>query len=519
MSLESEDVMKNKKEAFQEFVNDPRYEVYKNKINIDKDNRQYELQFCFPGTAKGSYQITSGLYNGVWPAWNNNGALHYIEVDTGSDFKANMKGSYIQISYIPIQIRLNTTNPGFFAGAPIQAIDQVNLIEGWSLPWNAVSNFFQTVSLKGNQSRSVIEQYVNQNKLQHISTQRYLLNYTSDALENGEQFFNPCIESDFDNLNGLSVESFERANKWLGRVGLDTDVEDTTATATNNKPKRFTKCIPLSDIFECCNNPGIFNNLNKFRFEFTLKMPNEIAFRAVALADMPADLSEVYIIIDDISLILDTTRMTQLRALENLTEKTKGTLENLPYLQNDVISWNYTPGSQIVATSVRDAQLVTFGVPAIGNIPTDILGLPMLAVCVNPIQYYSPQITSVSLTYGNELTPIKTPLRLGDGLMVAGNVLNDSVYSDTTAYMLYKKACCSDLAQNIPPALSYVGYRQYHIFFFPLYNQTYLHRNSEPNDVRINNTSNGANVPFSSIILIRKLAGTQINSNGDIEKL
>ena len=494
--------------TFMKYDDDPRYDLLKKPVTFDKSNRAYEIQFIPPATSKQPYPATfAGIDYGT-TCWNASEATHYIDVYTGSDYKANMQGCYLKLTYTAYQVRIGA-NAAQFLGCPIATAGGA---AGWSIPWNPLW-FFQTISLKANQSQTPIEQYINAGNLQHISTARFLLKYKRDALEShDETFFTPCIESNWD-TTVLSTESATRSTNWLGAFGgVAANANVIVGDPANNTPKVFTKMIPMSDIFECCEVPAIWQNMNRFRIEFTMKRPDQICFRAGAVVP---NTSEPNIYVTDIQFVFDSARMAPVQAIETAVDKQKGQSENIAYLQNEIINVSYASGSQVVATGQRDLQMAIFGIPALGQQPPVVAnGAPAPAV-TNPLQYWSGNITSINVMYGSDM-PLRTPIRLSTGFNAAATW--ETQLNNTVIYAMYKKCCSSDRSALVPVAIPFKFYPYYHLYFIPIYNPTMLHRNADPKDLRIDNTGAPA-IAAPSVILLRKVKGISIGASGEIEQL
>jgi hypothetical protein len=472
--------------AFTEYVDDSRYDLLKKPIKIDKSNRAYEIQQIPPATAISSYVKTDNTIDMGAQCWNGDGSLHYIDVYAGSDYKPNMLGTYIYMKYHCAQVR-TTAGPVIFKGPPIAPLAGG---VGTSIPWNPLYAF-NTVALKLNQAQTPVEQYINAGQLSHISTARYLQKYKKDAMENNDlTFFTPCIESKFDNAT-ISPESATRSINWTGANGLVGDNAVTAGPITY-----YEKMIPLSDFFESCENPAIWTNCNRFRFEFTMKTPNQIGFSCGAQAGA----SGLYFYVDSIKMMFDSSRMQAIQTIETASLKQIGTIENIAYYENFVIPTVYNPNSQLVATGQRDVQQLIVGFPALAN---TVGG----SVCVNPIQYFNGQLSSLSVIYGSDM-PLRSPLTLGSG----------SSQLDSSAYVLYRKACGSDRTNIVPLAVSFFNYPQYHLYFLPIYNPILPHRNNDPKDLRVDTTST-LGAPTNAVLIMRKFAGVQIDSSGAIDKI
>lgn len=484
--------------AFTEYTSDARYDLLKKPVKVDKDNRAYEIQFIPPATAQGTYSATDTTVNINQACWNSDGSLHYMDVYCGSDYKANMAGTFLVMKYKVAQIR-TSDQAAVFLGPPIAPTQVNGTGVGTSIPWNPMY-FFNTVALKLNQSQTPVEQYINAGQLHHITTARYLQKYKRSALEgNDMSFFTPCIESKYDN-DTISAESANRSYNWCGANGA----VDARPGAVGS-PIEYQKVIPFSDIFECCENPGIWTNCSRFRFEFTMKLPSAVGFKCGAQAGTGG----LYVFVTEVKIMFDSTRMQAMQTIETATEKQKGTVENIAYYENFVIPVTYAPGSQLVATGQRDVQQLIVGFPAMG------LTLDGSA-CVNPIQYFSGALSSLSVIYGSDM-PLRAPLALGN------NVTANSTKLDTQAYALYRKACGADRMNVVSVPLSLSTYRQYHLYYLPIFNPLMPHRNNDPKDLRVDTQSNLAATPgvanCAAVLIIRKFAGTQVDSTGAVERL
>ncbi len=478
--------------AFTELVSDPRYDILKKPIKVDKDNKAYELQLISPATAKGTYVKTIAgalaVINVSETCYNSDNTLHYIDVYLGADFKANMQGSFLYLKYHCAQARRLDQAQGTAYWGNI--IASAGAAAGASMPWNPLW-IFNTIALKGNQSQQPIEQYISAGQYHHITTAKFLNKYKWDALEGNDMtFLTPCIESAFD-VATLSTESAARAIAWMGASGAAADASG--AGTTSFTP--YVKMIPLADVFESCEVPAIWNNLNRFRLEFTFKLPDAIPFNC----GTPANSGPAHVFIDECKLMLDTTRMQAGQLLETSENKLEGVCENIGFMENSVIPMTYSLGQQLVGTGQKDVQQVIVGFPAIGN----------LAAAVNPIQYHCAYLTSLSLQYGGDM-PLRSPLILGG---VSTNL-------NAQAYAMYRKSIGADRASVVAPAISFHKYQYYHLYHIPIYNPMYPHRNNDPKDIRIDSNSVSiltASVPV--VLIMRKFTGVQIASDGSISHM
>lgn len=484
--------------TFSESTSDPRYDLLKKSIKVDKDSKAYEMQFIPPATAKGSFTApaTGNLLAETQQCWNSDGSMHYFDVFCGSDFKTNFQGCGILVRYFARQGRL--TNAAAFWGRPISSFDaNGDLVgPGTSVPWNPLW-WVQTASLKVNQSQTPIEQYVSQGLFQHVTTPRFILKYKQALETNDSTLLTPCIESKFDNST-ISSESARRAELWLGA----SDVEGAAANPDLIAPKYFTKFIPLSDIFECCESPAIFTNVTRFRVEFTFRTPDTIAFRC----GIQANATPTYFYIDDIKLVYDCTRMQAEQAVETAIERKEGKVENIGFVDSFPVPIAFNNGSQLVVTGQRDVQSVIALFPMLGRTYGGAGG-----AVTNPIQYDSGLLTSITMMYGPDL-PFRTPIKLNG---TAGGARQE--YENVMAYELYRKASGAERCNLVTPALTFEKFRQYHMYFLPIYHPSMVHRNADPRDIRVD--VSGGPGAMTAYIVVRKFNGCQIQASGAVDKL
>lgn len=478
--------------TFTEYVEDPRYDLLKKPIKLDKSSKALEIQYIPPCTAKGSYGVptAANLAGYTQQCWNADGSTHAFEVYLGSDFKMNAQGSGLLLTYTAVQgRRTNQVDGTAFWGCPIEPSNLNGAGTGWSIPWNP-TYWFQTMAMKGNASQQPIEQYINVGTLHHVTTPRFLEKYKSAIETTDSIFLTPCIETNFDN-DTLSTESTARAVSWLGASGAVAAQINGTVYA----PKSFTKFIPLNDLFESAENPGIWCNLNKLRLEFTFRLPTDITFRCGAAA---ANSSPTYFFITDMKFIMDSSRMQSLQAIENAVEKQQGTMENIAYFENYCSPINYIANSQMVVVGQRDVQQIIVGFPALGQTQEG-------SAVVNPTQYDSGALSAINAIYGADM-PCRTPLTLSP----------TNHLQNAASYMLYRKACGADRSPLVSPALTFYNYKMYHLYWFPIYHPSMPHRSNDPRDVRID-TAGGAARP--AIVVVRRFNGCQLSSDGNVERL
>ena len=511
-----------------EYVSDSRYDLAKKPLKVDKDNRAYELSLIPPATGKGTWvksipgNATTVDFNES--CFNADGSMQYIDLHLGSDYKLNPMGTYIVVKYVCKQARalnVNLAGNGSFKGAPYTPTAQV----GHSIPWTPTW-FFNTVSLKLNNTQTPCEQYISSGTLHHIVTARILQKFKRDALESDElQFMTPCLETSLDTNVVLSVESDKRAKNWMGCKGA---IASTSVDASSTVTTEYTKLIPLSTIFECCGSPAIWNNVSKLRFEYTFKTPDQICFdgsNRTALPAAGATTSQVFCFVTDVRLLHDSTRMAPVLAIETASEKQQGFVEMLPYLENFVIPQSYSQNQQLVLTNQRDVQQVILGFPVIGVNTNKNVVIANRVTYVNPLQYFNGNMKELSIQYGSDM-PLRFPLSLGGiDASQAGNALG---------FTLYRKACGADLASTVPLALSFKStYPWYSLFWLPIYSPNLAKRNSDAKDIRINTSqedlgnvgpesgpdANTCTSTLNAIVIARKLQLVQVSSDGIVEKM
>lgn len=490
------------KTAF-EFADDPRYNLLSKKIRLDKDSRSYEILQIPPCTASTTYAYPSvqALAYNVANCWNADGStVHAIEVYAPSDMKPNFSGCMVAIKYKVFQERINNNAGNAFIGAPIVPLTTgAPAAAGWSIPWNPLY-WFQTVSLKLNNAQVPIEQYIQPAFLQHISTLRFLTQYKRQALEGDDSFMlTPCIESDFDSNAGWSAESIARAQNWMGATGAAADAANANPGVGNRNIVTYQKLIPLSAFFECCKIPAVFNNVQKLRFEFMFKAPQNICFQeSTGAINAGLNLTAPAVCITDMKLIYDSCRMQANTAVDTSIEKSQGLIENVSWLENQIVPVQYTPNAQMLATSQSMIQSVCVSFLATSE-PNNHY--------INPLQMDKGGLTNINCIYGSD-QPMKTPVALGT-----------TPFESAIAYMGYKKVCGLDNTTYDNPPVSFRNFDTYHMYWFPIYSSmTAPHLNESPKDVRIDSTS--AVVGNRNVNLcMRKLKTAQIDSLGNVDIL
>jgi hypothetical protein len=494
---------------FIEFKDDARYDLSKRTISVDKSNRALEMCFIPPATAKSTITIT-GAAGAAPPAlgaasqynvWND-GSTHYVDVTCGSTTKMDMVGSGILLTYTAVQVRPGAGVP--FVGPPINDIIG-GVLNGspthgpWGVTWNPIANFFAHWSLKGNMSQTPIEQYTNVSSNRTLTTLRYLRKYKRDALETNDQtLFTPCIEDAFDSETAFSTQFSERGIRWLGANGNYTSTLAVTAL-----PKVFTKFIPLSDFFECCENPSIFANLNKARFEFQMNLPTAVGFRTGT--GNFAGAGDMHVCVTDLKFVFASAQLQPLESLSIASEKAEGVSENMAYLETSIVPITYSAGSQIVVTNQRNVQCAYLCIPAsqVGGAVPDAVGGNVTVR--NPIQFCGGWLTSLNCQYGNNL-PLRSPLAL--------SATNSD--ENVMAYTLFLKSLGMDRHSIVSPSLSFGAYRYYHIFAFPIFTPSSVHLQSDPLDLRWDTQATTPRAIQVHACIIR-FNGKQLHPSGDID--
>lgn len=311
------------KSKFVEKHDDPRYDMMTQAIKIDRDNKAYEMQFLSPNSGPGTYPIQTGAGNTTYiSCYNASYANNIFDVSFTSENKINPQGTCLIIKYTAYQRR--QTNAGNWLGCPVAPTAFDGTGEGWSLPWNT-NHFIRDIQCLVGSSQQPLEQYAQGLNYSVGNTIRYLHDWKREALEaNDMTLMPPCIESKFDD-NTLSPESARRAINWLGSTGAAAD-NYSAAVA----PKTYSKVIPLSEMLGCFQNPGIWTNCNQMRIAITFKRPEELVFLCGAA---PANTANTCICIEQVQLLVDTSRTTPYQTIESAKEKVEGRIENIGYLE------------------------------------------------------------------------------------------------------------------------------------------------------------------------------------------
>jgi hypothetical protein len=500
-----------------EGVSDLRYDILKKKVQVDQDNKGYELLVLAPGSIKGAYNVTG--YN--TPAcWNYDSSLRYFDVICPSDAKAFMSGLMVRINFSFAEQRtaasphLQPWNNDTAANGRLTGVTT-------AIPWNPL-HIFRTTSLKVNNGLIPVEQYINDGQFGHATTLRFIRQYSNQALEMADDsFFTPCIESSLDrniapDANGqvastLSTETQQRSLRWC----IPAANQNSSATVGANLFVKCSKIIPFSMLFESCSVPSIWSNTSRFRWEFTLKTPDQVPINMA-----PATLNAInggvvtghspgvvpYVFIEDIELMYDSTRMSPSQYIETSTEKASGSVETLGYLYNEVFPVSYSAGSQVVLTNQKNIQMFSLAFPAAGRVIT-----AGATYYVNPYQYLNNGITSLSATYGNDV-PLKQPILLSPSDAPSFSLPNSFLYA------LYRKCAARESTRQLTPAVPFRWMNQYHIYWIPVFYQCGpSHITNDPRDIRI--YALGGTQFDGAILCTTKLEVTQIASTGDVASM
>ena len=571
--------------SFNIFRDDPRFDVFTHHISLDKDLKANEITWINPATAKVSYSSTdvgtasytktdgattttqtftpslttlaagSQTQIGGGSYFNASSDLHYFDVYLGSDFKAAMYSSGIEMSTHTEQLRgpltafpTGATNPapnqgsGLFIGVGCiagnqgadnfvlnvsgaddthfaVAVDTAGGVHGSSEPWHPIAGFFQTFSLLQNQQQQVLEQYVNVGTVSPNVISKTLLKYKKEALENNDLTFNtPCIESAFDTSTGLSPESATRSNWNSVGYGVDAFNNSTSSVGYNNvRAKNRKVIIPFSDFFESMEMEGILLNSNRYRFQFTMNTPDKVAFNTSCHilsnnssgGTAPYFVGKKFVFVDEMRIISDCARMQPVQAIDASSEVASGRVENIGWCQNYGVNLPYTPGQQLVLTAQRDVQSIILGVPALGNkVKSDS------STGINPTQFYNGLLSYLQPQYGNDI-PFKTPLKLSQSTPY-------NVGENVNAYYMYRKCCNSEKAHELPCAINFSDFKTYHLYYMPIYSPLSIHRNNDPKDIRIDTSAPSSSsdptygVSNNVFVIARKFMGAQLLADGSV---
>jgi hypothetical protein len=479
-------------------VPDLRFEVLKNKTNVDKDNGVYELMTFPPtGSTMGSFNVPTV---GSIPCWNSDGSLKYIDIECPSDAKPFMAGLAVKITFRFGETRPNRTtlqawNLDTTHGTRVGGVTT-------AIPWNPLT-IFRTTALKVNKNLTPVEQYINDNQYGHITTLKFLRQFSSQALEAADDvFFTPCLEEFLDtsvalnNSSGLSAATSSRSQRWCLPNGM------TQSDANDINVVTCSKMIPFSLLFDSCNAPAIWTNVNRFRWEFTMKTPDMIPLPNIHSTGVVP-----YVFITDIQLMYDGTHASLSLSQEISSDKKEGEVESLSYLYSEIFPLPYTAGASLQLTKQRNIQFCALAFPAGGHILT-VGGVDWYLI--NPYQYYNNRIQTLNASYGN-LTAIKTPIQL------VGYDIN-SPAQNIQLYNLYKKCCARENIKQLTPAIPYFKLNQYHVYWLPFFSmQCAAHVTNDSRDIRIM-TNGGINDPMA-FICTTKLEVVQVFPNGEVSTL
>jgi hypothetical protein len=255
-------------------------------------------------------------------------------------------------------------------------------------------------------------------------------------------------------------------------------------------------------------------------FEFTMKRPDKITYLCGADG---SDDGVACVFVETVRLFIDTCRTQPVQTIDMASQKQKGVIENLAFIEAGAQQQEFSANGQIVVPNQKDLQEIVLAfptVPSTGRSPVydgvDVNGAPQSkGYGRNPLQYHSAFIDSLSPSYAGEM-PFRNKIEMG----------TNNRDMNVMAYTLYRKSCGADLNNIVPLALSRKTFQYYNLYYLPFYKQTLVHRNTEAKDVRIDATSAypnagllGGQTTYQSFAILRKFQGVQIDSTGSVERL
>lgn len=365
-----------------------------------------------------------------------------------------------------------------------------------SIDWDPASALIKNCYIRLNSNSEMLENY--QNSRYDVAHKVRMLQTLSRQMIEGDDsiFMSPCFETSRDTVTVLSAESQARSRRWLS---------STTTAPTAAGIIYHSRSLPLSHLFSSCSIPA-YLQVNCIDIVIEFKKYDEILFST------SVDTSANSYIIDDVSIILDQTKMSPAQASIELKELVDGTnVQRMAYPYYEIVSQAYVQSAKLIVPNCVDLQSVAFMFPS----TTDGYG-------VNPLQFILNDISSYSVMYGNmQITDL--PL----------NIDTTNRQTNVELYYYYRKCCHKEFTTNFVPAIPcYEGYLKpfqtlsprvcdetYAIMWMPLWASDKFHL-SPPAQLEImtNQASTGKS-PSTCLICMCRMRAMQINSDTTSESI
>ena len=375
--------------TFFEPTNDLRYDTAKEPRRVDKDTQETCHNIVFPTTSK------TGTY------YNSAGTDKMTRFDIVSDGNALESLSQWSLAVAFTAYELQVAD-----GVTTQAVS-VNV----GIP-ACFSCMIDRISLKFNDDSSAVEEYSSTDMYKDATLFRMLQKYDQNRLENyDEVMFTPFFEDALD-TTALSTETLARTVRWL--------------TACGDAATVFTKQIPFSDLFSCCNDPSYFANVRKATVEIFWRSTSDIPFKLAAYTTYNPHVGITAVRIDKTAQLMSVSQN-----LDTLKGRESGQTEKMCFNYFNSATQSYTSNGQVRFTSQANTQGAICAFRA------------TVATGVNYMQYVPNGATSYSIIYGNQNIP-RNP------------IVVSAHYS--TAYMYFKKAIGKEGTSQYSPSIPFKYY-------------------------------------------------------------
>ena len=365
------------------------------------------------------------------------------------------------------------------------------------IEFDPASALIKNCYIRFNSNSELAEVYAN-SRYGTAHKMRILQTMSRQMIEQDDSiYFSPSFESSRDLLSGLSVETSLRSRRWLS-----TETTSNTAGGIIYHSRN----LPLSHIFSCCSIPA-YLDVHCIDIILELNKYDEIMFQS------SNDTNANSYIIDDISLIIDQTKMSPSQASIELKDKKAGTnVQRMAYPYYEVLEQNYIRNAKVTVPSVENLQSVVFTF----NSKIDGHGINSGQFFLNDISSYSVMLDNVSI--------MDLPVNI--------DVNNTLVNSEL--YYWFRQWCSKPYCTNFVPSIPcYEGFLQplnsvsnprvrgetYGLMCAKFWSSDNFHL-SKPSQLEImtNQDSRGTSNTTCNIILV-KMRCFQINSDSTTESL
>ena len=280
------------------------------------------------------------------PAWNMGGSSNgVVNAVSGKQCQFRVFSSSDIRSYLPyFAILVKGHASKTVNGAEVSVnYNQVGI------DWDACGTLIKNAYIRFNGNSALAETY--QNSRYNVSHKLRMLTTLSRQMIEGDSsiFFTPCIESGRELKTGLTPECAARGRRWLS--------SETTAN-TAGGIVYHTRMFPLSHVFACCAIPG-FSKLNIIDIVVEWSRTDQILFQT------STDTNQNNYIIDDVSIVVDQTKLSAPQASIELKEQRSGRdVQRSAYSYYEICQQSYVQNAKLIVPTCENLQGVIFTFPS-----------------------------------------------------------------------------------------------------------------------------------------------------------